>query len=385
MGKERGITLMKTSSVAIACSMLLILGLAPRVSHAQDGQIELPKALQGLKIGGTFYLAYQNGMMGNGPGTNDGTTSYNQFVLNRGYFDVQKKISSNFMGRYTTDITRDGSGDWKTRIKYLYGKFSFKGNDAISGIGIEFGQVHNPWLDFEESINGFRMQGTMFLERSGIFNSADVGVVAGSDLGGKIDEAYRKDVNGHYAGRWGTWQLGLYNGGGYHAAENNQNKVVEGRLTVRPLPDVVPGLQVSVLGMGGKGNTVAHPDFKVLNIMGSFQSVWVTATGQYYKGTGNAGGSAVDNNGDSIKRDGYSVFGAVHVAKEHRLSVIGRFDHFDSNTDIDTNDVVKRGIGGIAYAFTGHNTLLIDYQSTSHTSSGWANDQQFQTTLQVAF
>ncbi|HET6349343.1 MAG TPA: hypothetical protein VFH88_09710 [Candidatus Krumholzibacteria bacterium] len=403
---------MKTISLMVA-SVLLLAGLAPQQSLAETSGVagqdaspaatqlayqssdqagasgsqsfELPKALQGLKVGGVFYLAYQNGKVGQGGGTDDATTPFNQFVLNRGYLDVQKTISPMFMGRYTTDITRDGTGDWKTRIKYLYGKFSFKGNNAISGIGVEFGQVHNPWLDFEESINGFRVQGTMFLERNGIFNSADVGIVAGSDLGGQADDAYRKDVSSHYAGRWGTWQFGVYNGGGYHAPENNLNKVMEGRLTIRPLPDVAPGLQVSALGMTGKGNTVAAPDFQVFDGMVSYQSVWVTGTAQYYNGKGNSGGSAVTSSGDARKQDGYSVFGAVHVAKEHRLSVIGRYDRFDSNTDSDTNDVVKRSIVGLAYAFVGNNLVLLDYENDDHSTDGYASDQQFQASLQLVF
>jgi len=373
----------KTFLLAVGVGLLL-LGITPRYSHAET--VELPSALQGLKVGGVFYLSYQNGLTGMGPGTDDGTTAYNQFVLNRGYLDVQKTVSPYFMGRYTTDITRTSGGDWMTRIKYLYGKFSFKGNDAVSGIGVEFGQVHNPWLDFEESINGFRMQGTMFLERSGLFNSADVGVMAGSDLGGKVDEDYRKNVNSHYAGRIGTWQLGVYNGGGYHASEKNLNKVVEGRLTVRPLPDVLPGLQASALGMIGKGNVAMHaPDFNLFNGMLSYQSVYFTGTAQFYAGEGNSGGSAADSTGAAYKQRGYSVFAAAHVAKENRVSVIGRFDYFDGNTDDDNNDLKKLFIAGVAYTFVGNNTLLVDYQTTDHSSSGWANDQQVQATLQVVF
>jgi len=399
---------MKTNLLRLTF-VLLVLGLTPlnsygdpahadnptapavaRQSSDQSGQsatqqFQLPSALQGLKVGGRFYLAYQNGESGAGAGTDDDTTPYNQFVMNRGYLDVQKTIAPYFMARWTSDITRDSGGNWMTRIKYLYGKFSHKGNTLFSDIGVEFGQVHNPWLDFEESINGFRMQGTMFLERSGLFNSADVGIVAGSGLGGKVDESYRKNVNSHYGGRYGSWQLGVYNGGGYHAAEKNLNKVVEGRLTVRPLPDVVPGLQASALGMIGKGNvSMEIPDFNLFNGMLSYESIHFTGTAQYYQGEGNSSGSAADGS-DALKQSGYSFFGAVRVLEENRVIILGRYDYFDGDTDDDNNDVQKRVIAGVAYKIVGNNIVLVDYETTDHSASGYANDQQIQTTLQVAF
>ncbi|MEJ2635337.1 MAG: hypothetical protein P8184_08600 [Calditrichia bacterium] len=353
----------------------------------QSVQSLLPESLKGLKVGGLFYISYQNGK--EYTGTPDKTTPYSHFVLKRGYLDVQKTITPYLMGRYTTDITRDEFGDWKTRIKYIYGKFSWKGTSFITDLGMEFGQVHNPWLDFEESINGFRMQGTMFLERSGIFNSADMGVMVGSDLGGKMDASYRKKVNSHYAGRYGTWQAGIYDGSGYHAAEKNLNKVIGGRLTIRPLPDVLPGLQVSALGMTGKGNVAATaerpiPDWTVFDGMLSYQMPQFTGTAQYYRGRGNQSGSAIYD-GKAREQRGYSFFGAVHFWEANRISVVGRYDYFDNNTDISSNDVQKRVIAGVAYEMYKGNTWLVDYQRVSHTADYIPAEDQFQVTLQVAF
>ncbi len=357
------------------------------LQQSQASQSVLPDALQGLKIGGLFYLSYQSGKAYNG--MPDQTSSYNQFVLSRGYLDVQKTITPYFMGRYTTDITRDGYGDWKTRIKYLYGKFSWKGAAFLTSASAEFGQVHNPWLDFEESINGFRMQGTMFLERNGVFNSADMGVVVGSNLGGKVSESYQKNVNSHYTGRYGTWQAGIYNGGGYHAPERNTNKVIGGRLTIRPLPDVIPGLQVSGLGMTGKGNvaptdSTTSPDWNLFDGMVSFEMPNFTGTAQYYTGKGNQSGSAMYN-GKARMQEGYSIFGAIHFWEQNRMSVLGRYDYFDNNTDISTNDVQKRFIAGVAYNMYKGNTWLIDYQRLNHSLSGIPDEDQVQVTLQVKF
>jgi hypothetical protein len=357
------------------------------MQESQAEQSVLPEALKGLKVGGLFYISYQNGK--EYAGTPDKTTPYNRFVLKRGYLDVQKKITPHLTGRYTSDITRDEFGDWKVRIKHLYGKFSWKGTSFITDLGLEFGQVPDPWTSFEVSINGFRMQGSMFLERNHILSSADMGVVVRSDLGGKMDESYRKNVNSKYAGRYGTWEAGIYNGCGVHAAEKNLNKVIAGRLTIRPLPDVFPGLQVSALGITGKGNVAATavmpiPDWRVFNGMLSYQMPQFTGTAEYYRGKGNESGSAVYQ-GKAREQQGYYFFGAVHFWEANRVSVIGRYDYFDNNTEISSNDVEKRIIAGVAYEMYKGNIWLVDYQHVGHTADYIPGEDQFQVTLQVKF
>jgi hypothetical protein len=205
-------------------------------------QVSMPSAgaeLEGvrdLKIGALAYLSYQDGTLANG-------TSYGDFLIKRGYIDIRKKITPYFSARITPDVHQDEGGDLKVRLKYAYGQFNFNGSGLLQKPYVEVGVSHMPWLDFEEHINRFRMQGTMLLQRNGLLNSAGVGILVGGNLGDEMPEDYREHVNDHYAGRWVSFGLGVYNGGGYHANSNNSKVVVEGRLTVRPLPSVVPGLQ----------------------------------------------------------------------------------------------------------------------------------------------
>ena len=179
---------------------------------------------------------------------------YSKFVIKRGYISVDANINSFMSARITPDITQDSTGDIKVRLKYAYAKFQKPSLGYITKPFVEVGVVHMPWLDYEEHINLYRMQDTMFMERNGLFNSADLGVMFGGNFGPQLPEDYRKAVNDHYAGRWGSFAVGVYNGGGYHASEKNEDKALEGRFTLRPLPDHLPGLQVSVFGVSGKGN-----------------------------------------------------------------------------------------------------------------------------------
>ena len=374
---------------------------------------KLPSALEGLKIGGTYYISYQNGE--SYTGIMDETATYSKVVLKRGYIDIQKDITPYFMARITPDVTQDGTGDYKVRIKYLYGKFHWKGNNIFSKPYVEFGQAHMPWLDFEESINLYRMQDPMFLERNGRVNSADVGVMFGTDFGGQMSDDYKKTVNSHYAGKFGSMQVGIYNGGGYHAAEKNHNKVLMYRFTVRPVPSVLPGLQLSYFGIGGKPNITqpqpgpnsVYPDWRLNQYMLSYQHQYFTLTGQWADGKNNQGGSAAwtygMNTGDSMRWKGYSCFGEVRLpfggSQDGKWSLIGRYDHFDPNRDesdsLTKKDVQKRTIFGVGYQFYKGNYFLLDYETLQH-SLAWSgqpaglfekipNEKRLQLTLQVKF
>ncbi len=235
-----------------------------------------------------------------------------------------------------------------------------------------------PWLDFEEHVNYYRLQDTMFIERNSIFNSADIGVTFASLLCEGMDEEYQKRVNNKYPGRCGSMALGIYNGGGYHASEKNDNKVLEGRLTVRPLPDIIPGLQLSYFGLHGKGNDASDPDWTVNLGFASFEHEYFVLTGQYYNGEGQQKGE------DENDKDGYSFFTELKLHK--KFSMIGRYDYFDPNDEVE-DDENERYIAGVAYHIDKQhkNMLVVDYETVNYKEARKSDDKRIQTTLQVKY
>ena len=353
------------------------------VAQAPPAKLELPKALQGLKIGMLAYLSYQDGRRYEGvPGD---TEHFSRFTLKRGYLNVTKQIAPHLEARLTPDVHQDSTGDWKARFKYLYGKLKWRGKGLLQKPYLEVGLAHMPWLDFEEHVNRFRMQDAMFMERSGLFNSADVGVMFGGNLGGELPESYRRNVNSHYAGRYGSFQIGVYNGSGYHAQEQNTDKVVEARVSLRPLPTAAPGLQLSLFGLSGKGNIKAEPDWSAFNAMVSWESPRLVLTGQYVTGTGNQKGSAVDASGRSLDRDGYSAFSEFRLGARRDLSLIARYDHFDPDTDNPASDQQDRWIAGVAWQFLKGNYWLLDYQNVQHDTPLIPDENRVQLTLQLKY
>ncbi len=315
------------------------------------------KSKPSLKLSNLSYLSYESQF-------NEDESNVNQFLIKRAYFTLKGDYNEFLSYRITMDAHQDKSGSFGNRLKYVYANFHLGDFLVFTDPGVEFGIVHMPWLDFEEHLNLYRMQGTMFMERAGLFNSADIGFTFSSLLGGKMSEKYQKEVSKYYPGKYGSVAFGLYNGGGYHAAEENENKTFEGRLTLRPLPEVIPGLQFSYFGTFGKGNTSEIlkdsskiPDWQTNCVLVSYQSKYLTLAAQGVKGTGNQKGNMITENLTTAEYEGFSVFAE---GKFGDWKIIGRYDSFDPNLDAE-NDDYTRAIAGVGYDFGDRNVLILDF------------------------
>jgi hypothetical protein len=326
-------------------------------------------------IGGQWYLTYQSGK--------SGAATFNRFGIERGYINIRHTLNERWSGRITPDVTTDASGDAKVRLKYAYADLKLSDAGFLTSPHVELGMVHRPWLDYEEHIDEYRVQGTMYMERVGLFNSADFGVTFFALLGGRMDEAYRSEVSSAYPGRRGSIAVGVYNGGGYHAVENNENKSLEGRLSIRPLPDALPGLQLTYLGILGKGNTAASPDWTVSTLFASLEGRAYVLTGQLYRGDGNSKGSVVDEDGIALALDGWSLFGEWKLHGPG-LSVIGRYDRFDAGP-ASTDDRTERLIGGLAYHIGGASKILADFDVLTRNGFDTTDSRTFKLALEYAF
>ncbi|UCG86070.1 MAG: hypothetical protein JSW71_19535 [Gemmatimonadota bacterium] len=341
---------------AVLAIALSITSLLPTRSAAQETPLRAERE-ERTSIGGQWFLNYRGGEAGG--------EDVSRFGVDRGYIVIVHRLTDRLSGRITPDVSvdreGDGEGDLKVRLKYAFVDYAFDDIWILTQPHVEFGLVHRSWLDFEEHVNYYRVQGTMFIERNHIFNSADYGFTLFSMLGGQMDEEYRERVNSRYPGRYGSMAIGVYNGGGYHAIEKNTNKSLEARLTLRPLPDVLPGLQFSYQGVYGKGNDEGKPDWTVNLIFASWESPHLVLTGQYYWGRGNMRGTAVDDDGNALPQNGGSLFAEVR-SRRNGLSLTGRLDLFDDTPDI-SDDEKTRFIVGLAYYVAGNSKLLLDYDA----------------------
>ncbi len=320
-----------------------------------------------FSIGGDWFMAYQKFV----PNRNN-----DAFKLKRGYLTFKKQFSDVYSARYTQDITIDNEGDdagnVELRFKYCYLKTRIPSFAFFSHSYIEAGLVHRPWIDFEEHINKYRVQSKMFLEKTGIINSADFGLTFISMLGGRIDREYQRSVNEAFPGKYGSVAIGVYNGGGYHALEINNNKTIEGRLTLRPFPENLPGLQTSYSMAYGKGNDTLISDFQVNLFFLSYETRFAVLTAQYYFGKGNKCGN------NELRNDGYSFFGEFLIPKTD-FTLFSRYDHFHTEEEPSCNNI----IAGVAYYFYRDNKILFDFDRISRENGG--TDRIYEIALEIRF
>jgi hypothetical protein len=342
--------------------------------------IAIPSFNTRLETTGQWFLAYQHK-------TNDGDEQRNAFVLKRGYITFSKAFNPKLAVRFTQDIITDEEGDdagnIEMRLKYCYLKVSPFSDGILEHSFLEAGMVHRPYLDFEEKINRYRLQGTMFLERYKVINSADFGVTLFSLLGGPMDTEFQSRVSSAYPGRYGSIAFGIYNGGGYHALELNRNKTIEGRITFRPFYKRLPGLQLTYAFAEGKGNRPVAPHFHNSTFLASYESIRINAGVQYTTGTGNMWGTLVSSDNTPIPLSGISAFTEVFILPSSRVAAFLRYDHYRSQASFPLPaDERERGIAGISWYFHKKSKLLIDADIVRSTSR---YERTYEVVIEIVF
>ena len=253
---------------------------------------------------------------------------FNAFDVTRGYINIVADVAKNVRFRITPDVRRitDGSlsGSLTFRVKYAFAEFDNLLGDKS---WLRFGVHQTPWLDFEESINRYRVQGQMMSEREGIIpGSGDFGVGYFAPLGGG----------------YGEINVGVYNGEGFTRAEANKLKSFQGRVTIRPFPNgaIAKGLRLS--GFYDLGWYATDRPRRHGIVMASFEHPKFVGTAQWLAAT---------ERPEPVTRDahrrGASAFAEVRQGLEGWAALV-RFDHFDPDNSIGDNSD-RRVIAGIAY------------------------------------
>ena len=282
-----------------------------------------------VTIGGVAYaqFAYQ---------LKDTANHGNNFDITRAYLNVNGTFAYGIKTRVTPDIYRNADGSLGYRLKYAFASWQ----PEKSPLTFKFGQIHTPWLDWEEHLWDYRMQGTMAVERAGYMSSADFG--AGID------------------GMWGfdrfNFQVGVYNGENYNKAPGDQRKDLMGRASFRILGSDEGGRDggLRVTGYAHYGKPTGGGERQRYIGMVSYRSKLMTLAAEIAatKDSVTAPVSA-EKKGRII-----SVFGVLR-ASNAKFQVIGRIDSTDPNTSVN-NDRTTRVIGGLAYQWSGNLRALAD-------------------------
>ncbi len=330
-----------------AAAFVSLLGSAATAS-AQQG---------GLSISGVGYGQYAYWLSDD--------AGYNEFALTRAYVNVRGAFDHGVSTRVTTDIYRDANGSYNVRLKYGFVAWKPEG----SPVEVSFGQIHTPWIAWQEDLWGYRMQGTVPLDRSGLLTSADLGLGLS---GGAADHAV-------------DFEASLVNGEGYHHGEDGSHKDVEGRLSIRLLSTDLSG-PLGGLRLTGYAGLGAPASGGVRNRFAgelSYKSTLLTLAGEYAVGQSRVGDVAADNL--TVDARVMSVFGVLDVP-DSPLSFIARVDAVDPDTDTE-DDARTVVIGGVAYRISSNLRVLADVDHTGYQTdpTGVAERARTQGLFQVEF
>lgn len=289
---------------------------------------------------------------------------YNAFDVTRAYLNINGQLSRNVRFRFTPDIRRitDGSlaGTLTVRVKYAFIQLD---NVGAPRSWVRFGQHQSPWLDFEESVNRYRVQGTVFSEREGLIpGSADFGV------------SYFTPLPKGY----GEIHGGVYNGEGFTQAEANKYKSFQGRLTVRPLPNrgLANGFRVS--GFYNAGWYAADRPRRLGIVMASYEHRRIVAIIQRLAATERPLTALRE-----FERSGWSAFIEPKEGPTGWAGLV-RVDAYDPDRVL-VNNSLRRVIVGGAYWLT-WNTARLGLVATNeqvHYGAGAARPTESRLLLQT--
>jgi len=271
-----------------------------------------------------------------------GAGDQNQFSIQRAYINVVGKFSGGLQTRVTGDLQPSGSGNQMLRLKYAFAAWTPAGSDLTYKLGL----LHTPWLDWEEALWDYRMQGTMALDRNGYATA--------SDFGAGIDGKWQDDqVNA---------QLTVVNGEGYSGGTGDNRKDVMARVSVRLLKtddnSRVGGLRIT--GYAGVGKPTSGGTRNRFLGMLSYRSKQFTVAGEYAATKDTVTATPVPETTGRV----ISAFGVYHV-QSSGVALMARVDVVDPNTSV-SGDRQTRVIGGISYQVTPNLRVLADIDNLSY-------------------
>ena len=358
--------------------------------NAQKAAV-LPPALQGLKFSTTIFGDWSNITYDHTSPVANSTVSKNQFALGRAYLTLTKDVNDWLGMNITTDFF-NGTPDngYELRLKYAYANLN------LAGTTTQMGMIPTPSDAYDGAIWPYRMQGKHLLDDLGIQASSDLGISNQGVFGGYMDNDYLKFASKQFAGKWGGWFVGLYNGAGYSVSgDSNGNKAASGLIYLRPLPavPVLKGLQVAYVGTYGKSNgafdgTITGttkgdiPDWQVNIGQISLQHEYFTIMGQYYSG------KATKSSNDEYNRKGYLVDAFVRIPGIEKVRAFGKYYTYDPNTD-KGDDTYKTMVAGLSYDATKEFTPYAAWErrtnDTSSPQAGSGDYDKFQVGFQLKF
>ncbi|HEY4321392.1 MAG TPA: hypothetical protein VGM77_09465 [Gemmatimonadales bacterium] len=308
-----------------------------------------------VTVGGVGYLQYAYSLKADSalvPSTGS-AGNLNNFDVARAYVNILGKFSNGVQTRITTDVDgrKAATNQLTIRLKYAFVGWT----PDKSALTFKTGLFTTPWIDYEEALYGYRMQGTTLYDRNGFFPSSDFGIGA----------------DGTWKGDAVNMQVGVFDGEGYSNAPGDAGKDAEGRVSVRlaktDLGNKVGGLRLTGFAQVGSA-TGGSTRTRFIGML-SYKSKQLTLASEY--------GIRQDSTGAKTPSQKGMAFGAYGILNlpHSKAALLLRYDIFDPNTDSTSAagatlgnasfDKQSRIIAGVSYAISPNLRVMLDLDLNS--------------------
>lgn len=325
--------------VAIAASLLLPVPCSAQATSAPaQAPAPAPADTPSIKVGVLIFADYTIQQQPKVQDSDGNDVTLSAFQIGRSYINVTGNITRHISFRLTPDITREtgvGSslnGSYTFRLKYAYAQWNLE-RHLTKGSFARFGMQPTPWIEFIDSVYRYRFQGPTFEDREGFLPSADVGA------------SFRYSLPGDY----GDVHAAVFNGETYGRAEVNDQKSVQLRGTIRPLPSqpVLHGLRLT--GFWDRDAYVKNADRRRAIVGMTFEHPHMHAGFNYLATTDQTSASA-----RAIDGRGWSAF--VTPITGRGWEGLLRFDRIAPDRQAAGRNR-QRTIAGVAYWFAQQGTV----------------------------
>ncbi len=311
----------------------------------KDKSVSVFSKADKLKFSGQTYIGYKK------TDYKDGNIADAQdFEIRRGYFQLKAYLldDSKSYYRVTMDLTREGgttantNGSMIVRAKYAYLNL----HAVLPATSLEIGLAHRPWHDYEEHNSWlYRSISEILIENGNsahLSSSADFGVMA---------KTRTKYFDADY---------GIFNGEGYHSAQNSDGMSLEWRFTGHLLgtkghPEKNTYFDASFFGQlnqkhSHNATTNQEDDLKFYGLHTVFNMPAFLASAQYVTSTDTSSDSSATGAVSKGSGSGYTFNVEGRLGSEHQYKAFARADRWTPDVISGAKKYARKTyIAGAAY------------------------------------
>jgi len=333
----------------------LAAGLIGLLGWVTPAAAQTPAAPSPITVNGVIYSQY-------GYQLKDTANHANSFDVTRAYVNILGKFSGGISTRVTADIAHSAAvGASQTfRLKYAFAAW----NPSGSALTYKMGLFTTPWIDWEEALWDYRMQGPTILDRNGYLSSSNFGIGADGNVN-------HEQVD---------FQVGAFDNGSYSTGLGDQRKDIEGRVSVRAMnsDDMsrVGGLRITAFGQVGKPVGGGTRSRFVGMVSYKSKTLTLAALGALTSDSTAPGSTVI------VKGEVFGGYGVYHFSGSP-VALIARLDYVKPNKDAASTVAgftQTRIIAGVSYQLTANVRLLADLDMLSE-----ANESTLTAGQQAAF